>query len=63
MSEFDKSKEGLRSVVSATPEELEAMKRNERKAWRKYGRAEAREERQHARAQARLERRKARASG
>ena len=50
MSEFDKFNEGLRSTVLLSPEEVKEIKRNERKAWREYGRAECREERRRARA-------------
>ena len=55
MNQFERMKEGLRAALSVTPEELKEMKRNERKAWRDYGRAECREERRQARAQARIE--------
>ena len=50
MNQFEKFKEALKDVVSVTPDELKDMKKNERKAWREYGRAQARKERKEARA-------------
>ena len=50
MNQIQKIKEALKDAVSATPDELKEMKRNERNAWREYGRAQARIERKEARA-------------
>ena len=50
MNQFERFKEALKDAVSVTPDELKDMKRNERKAWRDYGRAQARKERKEARA-------------
>jgi hypothetical protein len=50
MNQFEKIVAALKDAVSVTPDELKQMKKNERRSWREYGRAQARIERKEARA-------------